>query len=126
MSALALTRVGSIVVGIDGHCVTAFFDSGEREADCDLARLLGMPVPSDRPRLLEITHASGTFVLAVHGRVHITPSEGNPRCQRPALVAGAFRRACLRGVTWHDHQLVYMIDVDEVAARLRAPEDKRP
>jgi chemotaxis signal transduction protein len=116
---LALTRIGAVVIGLEGHRVTGFFEPGEREADCDLAEILSLPAPHDSgARLLEIAHARGRFIMTVHGRVRIAASEGAVRCERPPLCAGVFRRACLRGVTRHESELVFLLDVDEVASRI--------
>lgn len=116
---LALTRVGGFLVGVEGYLVSAFFEPGERSADCDLAALLSVPAPSGGPsRLLEIEYGRGRFVMAVHGRVRIAAGEREPRCERPRLVDGVFRRACLRGVMRHESEIVYLLDVEEVASRI--------
>ena len=116
---LALTRLGGFLVGVEGHRVSAFFEPGERSADCDLADLLAVPAPQAGPiRLLEIEHGHGRFVMAVHGRVRIAAGERHPRCERPQLVDGVFRRACLRGVVRHESEIVYLLDVEEVASRI--------
>lgn len=116
---LALTRIGPILIGVEGNRVTAFFEPGEREADCDLAEILSLSPPDGAGvRLLEVQHAAGRFVMAVHGRIRMAASEPRLRWQRPLLIAGVFRRACLRGVVRHESKLVYLLDVEEVAARI--------
>ena len=116
---LALTRIGAILIGVEGDRVTAFFEPGEREADCDLAAILSLATPADASaRLLEVEHAAGRFIMAVHGRIRMAASDPRLRWERPTLVAGVFRRACLRGVVRHEAKLVYLLDVDEVAARI--------
>lgn len=118
-ASLALARIGAIVIGVELHRVTAFLESGERPADCTLAALLSLPAPDDgAARLLEVQHAGGRFVIAVPGRVRIARSESRARLQRPRLVAGVFRRACLRGVARLQSELVYLLDVEEVASRI--------
>ena len=120
---IALTRIGAMVIGVEGHRVTGFYRPGEREIDCDLARLLAVPIPpGSAARLLELEHARGRLVIAVHGRVRMAPSDQKHRCERPPLVAGVFRRACLRGVMRHESELVYLLDVDQLAARLAQEE----
>lgn len=115
---LALTRLGAVVIGLDGDRVTAFFAAGERAADCDLAALLSLPTPAGATvRLVELAHAGGRFVMSVPGRVRIAAAE-HPRWQRPPLLEGVFRRACLRGVVRHEAELVYLLDVDQIGARL--------
>jgi chemotaxis signal transduction protein len=119
---LALTRLGAIVVGLEGERVTGFFAPGERTADCDLAAVLTVPVPAGSAvRLVEVAHAGGSFVMAVHGRVRITAEAERPP-ERPPLVEGIFRRACLRGVVRHESELVYLLDVEEIASRIRREE----
>lgn len=116
---LALTRLGAILVGVEGHRISAFFEPGEREADCDLAALLAVTAPQAGPtRLLEIEHGRGRFVMAVHSRVRMAAGERQSRCERPRLIDGVFRRACLRGVVRHESELVYLLDVEEVASRI--------
>ena len=123
---LALTRVGAIVVAVEGHRLIAFFEPGERDVDCDLAEILSLPPLGDGPaRLLELEHRAGRFIMAVHGRIRLAASHANPRWQRPSLVDGVFRRACLRGVMWHESELVYLLDVEEVASRI-AREERTP
>ena len=123
---LALTRLGAIVVAVEGARVTAFFEANEREADCDLAEILGVPAPaSSAIRLLELAHSGGTVILAVRGRIRMTSGERRPRYERPALVAGIFRQACLRGVMRHESELVYLLDVEEIAARVRRAQEGR-
>jgi chemotaxis signal transduction protein len=115
---LALTRLGAIVVGLEADRVTGFFAAGERVADCDLAALLSVPVPAGSAvRLVEIAHTGGRIVMAVHGRVRITTAE-LPRWERPPLIEGIFRHACLRGVVRHESELVYLLDVDQIASRI--------
>jgi chemotaxis signal transduction protein len=116
---LALTRLGAIVVGLEGDRVIGFFEPGEREPDCDLATLLSLPSPAGgSARLVEVEHARGRFVMAVHGRVRIAASEVRPHWHRPPLLEGVFRRACLRGVVRHEAGLVYLLDVEQIAARI--------
>lgn len=116
---LALTRIGAVVIGLEGDRVTGFFAPGEREADCDLAEILSLPAPEGSAvRLLELAHRGGRLVMAVHGRVRIAAGEGGLYCQLPPLCAGVFRRACLRGVTRHESELVFLLDVDQVASRI--------
>jgi chemotaxis signal transduction protein len=112
--------MGVITVGVEGHRVIGFFAAGDRDADCDLAQLLGVARPAaTHPRLIEIAHQGGTVVVAVHAQVRIAASDREPRCDRPALVAGAFRRACLRGIVRHESELIFLLDVEEIAARVR-------
>jgi chemotaxis signal transduction protein len=118
-STLAVTRVGEMTVAVEADRVAGFHSAGDREPDADLTQLLGLPRPADASeRLIELSHPGGRLLLAVHGTLRLTTSEQVPRCHRPTLIIGALRRSCLRGVLHHDAGLIYLLDVDEIAARI--------
>lgn len=120
-SRLAVTRVGPISVAIEAERVAGFLEPGARTADFDLAAVLGVAPPAeDGERLLELSHTGGTLVVAVHAPVRMGDGDDRLPWARPALIDGALRRACLRGVRQHEAELVFLLDVDAMAARFEA------
>ncbi|HLU67925.1 MAG TPA: hypothetical protein VKZ63_16685 [Kofleriaceae bacterium] len=118
---LALTRVAAFTVAVEADRIAGLLEPGEREADADLAELIGAAAGVGAPsRLLELHQAGGRVVLALHGPVRLQPSEVTLRCHRPALIAGVLRRAHLKGVVRHEGGFAFLLDVDRIAARPRA------
>lgn len=131
-TALAVTHLGSITVAVEAARVAAFHSAGERDADVDLADLIGLALPADSApehaaRLVELSHPGGLVLLGVHGQLHLVTAGGGTVCHCPALIAGVLRRSCLRAVVHHDDGLMYLLDVDQIAARVRqAKEGQAP
>ena len=131
-TALAITRLGSITVAVEAALVTGFHSPGERDPDADLSELIGLGrlARSDAPqvgRLVELSHPGGAVLLGVHGQLHLVAASGGKVLHCPALIAGALRRSCLRAVVHHDDGLLYLLDVDQIAARVRqAKEGQAP
>jgi hypothetical protein len=125
---LATIRIGKLAVAVDVATITGFVDDAHARADVDLGDVLGVAetdsVSEGGRHLVRLRHASGDLVLAVPGTIRID-GEGDVddhhasdrRCHRPRFVAGAFRKCCLRGVFRRGSELIYLVDVDALAAR---------
>lgn len=115
---VAVTRVGTYAVGIEVDRIAEILDAAGTEADVHLDALVGAPESAGGPRkLLRLSHGGAELLLAVHGAIEVGHRVSGP-CQRPALVAAAFERCCMRGVLRDGDRLVYVLDVDGVARRL--------
>jgi hypothetical protein len=116
---LALTRLGPFSIAIESERITCFLEPGQKEADCDLAAMVGVALPDAASgRQLELTSAGRQLVVMIRGPVRMADSEDRVPWHCPALIAGALRRACVRGVIQHESTLVFLLDVDELAARV--------
>jgi hypothetical protein len=116
---LALTRLGPFSIAIEAERITGFLEPGQEEADCDLAAMVGVAMPDAASgRQLELTSAGRRLVVTIRGPLRMADSEERVPWHCPALIAGALRRACVRGVIQHESTLVFLLDVDELAARV--------
>jgi hypothetical protein len=120
---LATIRVDDFVVGVDVDTIGGFVDDPSARADAELDDVLGLAAGDGRDRvnhhLVRLRHAGGDLVLGVRGTIRFDDElrGAAPACHRPTFVAGALRGSCLRGVVVRGGELVYLLDVDAIAAR---------
>jgi hypothetical protein len=110
---LATIRIAGIDIMLDLSSIAGF---GEGQTDIVLADVLGRIAVGD-PSLVSLNHTRGRLVLAIHGTIRVATERVASVCHRPAFVAGALRRSCLRGVVRSGTELAYVLDVEELAAR---------
>lgn len=122
---LALTRVGPYTVAVESDRISRLLQPGKRPSDADIAVLIGASELVGEPsRLLELEHAAGRLVIALHGPIRLERSSTKLPCFFPALIASTLQQSCLKGVVKHPTGLAFVLDVDRLAtARLVTVEE---
>jgi hypothetical protein len=116
----AVVNVGGVVIGVEAARIREIRAAGA-EFDLDLAELLGLAGrPGAEGKLVRLCHGDREVILAVAG-TFVVGRRLRGICHKPGLIAAALERACLRGVVRDGDQLIYLLDVGRIAARLDEP-----